>query len=283
MYEVKTTSGEQGLFATQDIEAGALILFERPLLSLEVSEESNEPSEDGKKALVDEALALSEKSFRRLKKHCIRAYGPVKASELTKDRLKAKVDVKQLLVDTVLKDGSRIKMEYQPYSRTTYNLFDDISVLRRSCNPNVHVSMIEKENRQRMQVRAMRILKAGEEMMFSQSNPFKAKKRRNEAPGVMNCRCAVCSGAKAKGKPNENVYCDLERKFDVVYDFRKHFFALGQVIDLSDAHQDQELYDKVKAINAVPRKRLEEVKAACVWINRCKKQYGLMHSCFADL
>lgn len=233
---------------------------------------------------MDDALELNKREFKRVQMQCMRAHGAAEASELTKVKLKNSANTRDLLVTTILKEGMCITKASEEVTFWTYNLFDDFHVLRHSCNPNAHVLIKEnEEDHQRMELRATKKIVPGDEILHCQGNPFQKKEGRRALPGAQNCSCQICSDTQEKGEPNEELYCDLEQKLTMISDFRGYFFRPDEVVDLSDAHQNERLFIKAANINAISRAKRDRIRAACQWIKERKDKYKLMHACFAEV
>lgn len=284
MYTIKADPSGRGIFAAQDIHPGTLILAEPKLLGTHIDPEASEDQEGvDKEKMVENALQLSDESFQQVKMHCERNFGAKKAYRLTKTNLKnGKSDAREHLFATVLKQGlhTRSPSEDEEIEQAICELYNDFHALRYSCNPNAQLSWSPTNE---VNIRAVKFIKAGEEIVWAQDNPFRRKEERLKLLGAADCRCGICTGLKRKGAPNEQIYIEIESKFDIIHRFRRHFFKENEVVDFSTAFQDQALFDKAKAINAFSRKEVLKVATACQWLIERREQYNVMHSCFAEL
>lgn len=284
MYVVKTApphGDRTRIFATQDIKPGTLILSDKALLSFRVkSEGSKTYSDEDKAKLLKDASELDKPTFEKIKAHCENAFGRIKATYLNKKHVENKLpQTEKLLIDTILNQGIQICEVYDHGEVFSYQLFGDFHSLQHSCNPNAHVN----DRTHDMEVRAMRTISKGEEISYSHWNPFQRKEKRQRSPRAQGCRCEICSGVEKQKGLNEQLYCDLEKKFEVVNKFRARFFGGLEVVDLSKAHQDLNLFEKASAISALSPPEIREVLEACQWIDEKKDEFGLMHMCFAEL
>ena len=295
MYEVRDLrTGGKGLFATQDIPPGTLILSDRMLLSLETKSFTNKTfspgdfEEQARTKVVDSAKRLSAEKFEIVKTHCKRNLTLLESDQLTQENLlDGNKNAKTSLIKALSMGGTEITRAYiydnggRVERYRSYEFYETHHSRRRCCNPNAHESM-PKHDKETLDLRAMKLIKKGEEITFCPQNPFQPKKKRQDFVCGSRCGCEICTRKPdEEGVPNENLYIGLERRFEKITKFMARFFKELENVTFGDAEGWDEMQKRTKQINAVSEVERKSVVKACRWVDEQRRNLGLMHPCFA--
>ena len=228
-YRVREVPGKgRGLFATRRIVPGKIILEERPLLTLD--EET-----DGRMSFDTFKTHHYPNIDDETKAKILQLYDPAEnLKTLDTDRVEQLI-MKNLNLfcwketskasdeaDKILRifscNAALLCMDPALYTTTQSGLFYQISRINHSCNPNACITWIMNDF-QRQQVRAMKVIEKGEEIVINYQDKVKFNfgSREYRQKVMMEkmafiCSCSECSLEGEALLENERIRAEIRKK-----------------------------------------------------------------------
>ena len=259
----------QGLFATEKLTAGTLILSERALFSAKLNTATLSTTAPNPVQLLPNLNELYPEDIVALSRLFERVYGEDATRGLTvKDVRQGDEKVLRML------EGVFAQFSY-PFIKDVretkiLRLFEDATFLNHYCNPNAEAVWNEAQGR--LQVHSTVGILKGDEIFISYlPHPFERRKKRHELLPFA-CGCLTCCGEGA-----ETTWRNLQKCLARMELFPARFFDAEDERDVDFFADAEVMVGKAREIAEVERKELKVVREDVEFVQGCVER-GLCHS-----